>query len=411
MSLFIFLLKKDTMVNGSAHLIHRTASRLLGCLLLVLLLTPPATLKAQQIVFPTETEEVPGAMHVVQKGETLYGIAKQYKTGAAEIKQLNGMKDATIYPGQMLIVSNKTTVARTQVSRSTSSPAAAYRSASGSTTPASSLNAYTRQLSDKQAGPSSLVAAELKILAETPVTRTQATDPLEALATTRGGETLAPVAPVSALPAKVTTAATEWYRVQAGDDLYSIADTYEVRPEDISAWNDGIRTVRPGDVLIVRREQKEVSRESLAYDTQTRSMASMQRAAGNQVSGNSDWGTSRGEVAPTSIQTLRGNLTTGPAQYINSRDALPAAAAKVESGKFVRFEYPGLEKARFYGIHKSLPQGTRVKMGIPDNPGYIEVIIIGKLDYQSPAIIGLSPACLQILEGAGNPKEISIAYD
>jgi hypothetical protein len=83
----------------------------------------------------------------------------------------------------------------------------------------------------------------------------------------------------------------------------------------------------------------------------------------------------------------------------------------VESGKFVRFEYPGLEQIRFYGIHKSLPQGTKIKMGIPDNPGYIEVVIVGKLDYQSPAVIGLSPACLQILEGAGNPKDVTIAYD
>jgi S1-C subfamily serine protease len=46
----------------------------------------------------------PGKMsvHVVQKGDTLYGIAKQYKTKAKEIMRVNGLKDAKIKPGQQL---------------------------------------------------------------------------------------------------------------------------------------------------------------------------------------------------------------------------------------------------------------------------------------------------------------------
>ncbi len=405
------------MMNRFSNFTQALTSRISGSLLLLLLLSSGAAMQAQQIEFPATGEEVPGAMHVVQKGETLYGIAKQYDTTPTEIKRLNGIDKATIYPGQMLVVSTKTATTRSAVSRSAASPVS--RTAAGSTTPTSSLDAFARQNAAAYNGPSSLVAAELKILAETPAE--PRTLPSQALLTdatmrTRGGESLAPVAPVSALPETVAKTSAEWYRVQEGDDIYSIADTYEVRPEDITAWNDGIRSVRPGDVLMVRKGYEMVNRASLEqpanrYDTKSRSLSNLQMAAG-QATGNTEWGSSRGQDLPTTAsQTYRNYLSTAPAEYIGSREMKTGAAAKSETGKFVRFEYPSMEKMRFYAIHKSLPQGTKVKMGLPDNPGYIEVVIVGKLDYQTDAIIGLSPACLQVLEGAGNPKNVTIAYD
>jgi LysM repeat protein len=40
--------------------------------------------------------------HVVKKGDTLYDIARKYKTTVKKIKSLNGLKSDTIYPGQKL---------------------------------------------------------------------------------------------------------------------------------------------------------------------------------------------------------------------------------------------------------------------------------------------------------------------
>lgn len=413
---YIFLLKYANMMNGSANLTNGRFQRVLGYLVLILLFAPSAYLQAQQIEFPTESEVV-NAMHVVQKGETLYGIAKQYSTSPSEIKRLNSMSEATIYPGQMLVVTSKVAATRSTVARSSQPAEQSYRStARSNVSSVSALDAYAKKVSKDYVGPTSQVATELKMLEEMPTEPTKTTDDILLASTTRGGESLAPVGSISDLPEKVTKTSTEWYRVQEGDDIFSIADTYEVRAEDISAWNSGIQTVRPGDVLMVRKSYEAVSRESLAqpstdsrYATQSRSLSNMQQAAARGAT--SEWGNSRGQATTTSPQAFRSSLSTVDAQYINSRDIQPAAAAKVESGQFVRFEYPGLEKVRFYGIHKSLPQGTKIKMGIPNNPGYIEVVIIGKLDYQSKAIIGLSPACLQILEGAGTPKEVTIAYD
>ncbi len=42
------------------------------------------------------------ATHVVQKGDTLYSISRQYNVSVADIKSLNSIGTSTIYPGQEL---------------------------------------------------------------------------------------------------------------------------------------------------------------------------------------------------------------------------------------------------------------------------------------------------------------------
>lgn len=50
--------------------------------------------------------------HRVQSGETLGGIAQQYRTYVSQIKRWNGLRNHFIYPGQNLIVGYKTQAAR-----------------------------------------------------------------------------------------------------------------------------------------------------------------------------------------------------------------------------------------------------------------------------------------------------------
>lgn len=47
--------------------------------------------------------------HVVKKGDTLYDIAKKYRTTVSKIKSLNGLKSDTIYPGQKLKLNGEST--------------------------------------------------------------------------------------------------------------------------------------------------------------------------------------------------------------------------------------------------------------------------------------------------------------
>ncbi len=46
--------------------------------------------------------------YIVKKGDTLYGISKQFNTSMQKIRELNNLKDDNIYPSQVLIISANT---------------------------------------------------------------------------------------------------------------------------------------------------------------------------------------------------------------------------------------------------------------------------------------------------------------
>ncbi len=419
-------------MTGIPNSIVRSLSRVSARFLLILLLMPAFMVHAQQLIFPTDQETGASTQtHVVKKGDTLYELAQTFKTSTTEIKKLNGMSNANIFPGQILIVKNQVT--RTATARSTAATVtSSLKIAEKPVTKAqavSSLDDFAREIADGYVGPSSLIAAELQILEETPtvpqerpinnatlatVSRPDATS--NPAGNTRGSTDFrdtqssyqGTAQPIRGQVAEKTT--TEWYRVQDGDDIYSIADTYEVRPDELSSWNQGIRDVRTGDVLQIKKNAAPAVTQryrAQAVDTVRYSFRSeLQSQTSRQLS-------SAERAAATYRGNARGNsnLSTASTEYIGSRGMSSAAAPQLETGVYSRFEYLSLEKIRFYGVHKTLPAGAKVKMGIPNNPGYIEVLIVGQLDAQSNAIIGLSPACLQILEGAGKPAKVTIAYE
>ena len=50
--------------------------------------------------------------HVVRKGESLYSIAKRYRTTVKELKRVNGLRKETIFPGQSIVVRGSAAPAR-----------------------------------------------------------------------------------------------------------------------------------------------------------------------------------------------------------------------------------------------------------------------------------------------------------
>lgn len=60
----------------------------------------------QTLIIPSDGGEPPAGRqeHVVQAGETLYSIARQYGTTVEAIKNLNGLTSDTIYVGQILVI-------------------------------------------------------------------------------------------------------------------------------------------------------------------------------------------------------------------------------------------------------------------------------------------------------------------
>jgi membrane-bound lytic murein transglycosylase D len=53
---------------------------------------------------PTSTAPRDGAIHVVRRGDTLWGIASTYDTSISKIRKWNGLKSNTIRPGDRLVV-------------------------------------------------------------------------------------------------------------------------------------------------------------------------------------------------------------------------------------------------------------------------------------------------------------------
>jgi hypothetical protein len=53
---------------------------------------------------PADAPSKPPHFHVVKSGDTLYGIAKLYKTSAKEIMRINKLKNSKIRPGQQLML-------------------------------------------------------------------------------------------------------------------------------------------------------------------------------------------------------------------------------------------------------------------------------------------------------------------
>lgn len=79
------------------------------------------------------------------------------------------------------------------------------------------------------------------------------------------------------------------------------------------------------------------------------------------------------------------------------------------TGEFTELSSKKARKNRFYAFHNTLPIGSRIKMQIPQNAGYVEVEIIDKLPSYERVMIGLSPACVAVLEGAGTqPHSVTI---
>ncbi|MBD7963196.1 C40 family peptidase [Fictibacillus norfolkensis] len=79
-----------------------------------------------------------GSVHKVQRGDTLWGISKKYKTTVANIQKLNLLKSTTIRVGQSLKVNGQAVTVKTQTAKPAptkvaSSTAATYTVKSGNT--------------------------------------------------------------------------------------------------------------------------------------------------------------------------------------------------------------------------------------------------------------------------------------
>jgi LysM repeat protein len=202
--------------------------------------------------------------------------------------------------------------------------------------------------------------------------------------------------PMQLRPKTISIEKNLYYQVKKGDNLLSISDTYEVTPEQIRDWNYTDR-FREGDVIIVGKVKSEVEMTPDPIVVPAPQPAENLRTAGNTATERS---LSRGNEASASSETF----------VMPISQFLPGE--RLETGTYIPTQHdPSVLNTRFYGYHKTLPVGSKVRVAIPDNTGYIEVEIVGQLRPSFNGVIALSPAAVQVLQAGGNSRNITIGYD
>ncbi len=341
--------------------------------------------------------------HLVKNGETLFSVSRRYNMTVTELKQLNGLRSNLIKSGQRL------TVVPAQNTRSLNNSTSTRAIQRGVTAGASrSLNSLAAR---------DQIDVELDILA---TSRANYPPPIQS-----SSARLAPrvSARTIAKTAMLNVEKKQYYQVKRGDDIYSIADTYEVGVNELRAWNM-LDHVEDGQVIVVRKWYEEVDPStanefdaanppsSQSRTINTRAVSSPREAASLRVK--------RAEKRqnPMSIPPT----ATKSANKANSRSLPQASRSDIyrtgqwandtesDTGPYIPYKNANINDLRFYAVHPYLPIGSTIKMQLPDNPGYIELIVVGKLNNErTNAIIGLSPACIEILRGAKS-QSVTIRY-
>lgn len=338
-------------------------------------------------------------MHVVTKGETLYGLSRLYKVSVKEIKTWNGLHSDKIDVGQRLIIETET--------ESTIAPTPQNDVAKTGPDRGTQEVAFESHLSDlftNSAAP------------ETQGWQTETPDdsewsPFGGDMNSRGGDDQTSFTrrtrdqEATSASASTDNAITRtkqvYYQVKSGDDIYSIADKYSVRVDQIRAWNALVEVV-PGDVIVVAK--REITVPSNTTPTST-TPTSRERGIPSRTMTPQLDSRPHSTVSPT--QTYRGgnNLSS----VMRSDQAY--LGQWMEKGAFIPYEGEKFKSSRFYGLHKSLPIGSTFKVMIPGNGGYFEVKVVGRLEANKNAIAALSYDSIRLLEGGNTQSEATIYYD
>lgn len=243
---------------------------------------------------------------------------------------------------------------------------------------------------------------------------------------TRGGLTVsAPDKRVGQQTAPLSNQLVRWvfHTVQPGDNLQTIADSYQLSASELSQNNDGIRDnqLSVGDKLKIRREL-------VPADAMISPASEMPALAANQSRGSDDgvsFKVEEPQAAPAVDKGITKQLPTRPDKRVAEPAMVETPAnvtrtetvvtptfeggARAEEGTYIAVKNEKTTE-KYYVYHKSLPKGTVVRVYIPNNPGYIEARVMDRLRADRVEILGLSPDIVRIIGGIKQAPVVKVAY-
>jgi LysM repeat protein len=383
--------------------------------------------------------------HLVKKGETLYAISRTYGLTVRELQAMNQMSGTVIQPGQLLTVGTlsleEQAFANKRVASETATPTTSRSSLPLEPDPSSqpTYDPYSNPVSYREL---SYLERRRSAAFATPDVSPA---PSESFSGPRFSDQ-AGFSDPTPLPSSTTVAKKTYHEVKKGETIYQLAYQFGVSVEELREWNM-IREVRPGQTIVVQQQPMEVNmaqvaqRNSASQVRNTRnenlslrgsaarqpaSLGLLQVPGGKQAgAGESNLSTrfpaSPNTSVPRGDQTATSNRRVAPgkadpelpllSQLLQSKDKYLYLGRVAETGTYGKFEDAFITDRTFYAAHKSLPSGTIVYMDVPNNAGFIEVEIVATLSPRSAAMVGLSPACIELLRSAGSNSEVTLIYD
>ena len=293
---------------------------------------------------PVTARAVGDKIHLVKKGETLYGIAKKYRVDVKNIIAANDLRDNNIQPGDRLMITKVVP------------PQQTTRSLSGSST-------------------ARMASATGTVTRETP----------------------------------------RYYLVKRGDDIFSISDTEEVTVKQLRIWNPNA-DFSAGERVIVGKTYEEIvttpppaTTARMAQRTRGLEDLSSTTSATSPVTpivASSVPAATTPQLTPKAVH--RTVAPDGKTYEMPTFNVFGQVAQQLRYGEVLDER---IQSTRFYAYHKTLPLDTKVNLLLPDNAGFIEIEVVGRLANNSSADIALSPACVRILDGANTGGVVTITYN
>lgn len=231
-------------------------------------MTAPAQAAPAPTVIARVTPQSPRTTHTyrVQRGDSLYVIAKRYGVTVHDLQAWNRMGNNTLRAGQQLVVQKASSPTTTAAQAEPRGSAVASASASG-------YRVRTGDTLGEIAERHNMTVADLRRL-----------NRLSTRAVIRGGQTLkvrgvsapstepsAPTPTLALATPQETASKSLWtdrvslaaatkpkakeliYQVKPGDTLWDISKAYEVSPEEIQTWNNmNHPNLKPGQKLTIR---------------------------------------------------------------------------------------------------------------------------------------------------------------